>query len=135
MIISRRTALTGATAAVAMAGGAVAIHGKSQDPTVEIGRRLTAARNRVNDCPADVTEHDFEMLVASYDALQEQLLSTPAESLAGVLAKVKYFADELVVFRNQAPIYERPYDDLEWEHKQIVSAYRDIERLAGEARS
>ena len=135
MIISRRHALTGATAAVVVAGASVAIHGKSQDPTVEIGRRVTAARNRLNDCPADATERHYKMLVASYDALQMQLLSTPAESFAGVLAKVRYIVDELVVFLNEIPIDKRPYDDLDWEHKSIVSTLRDLERLAGEALS
>ena len=127
MQISRRGALLGATAAVAVAG----VPGSVQaDPVIGLVDELNHAR-RVWFAAADAGDQKgVRHWRRRYWNLVDLACETPAVAVRGVLAKLRgfYNEDEITVMRRGGA----PGDDLDkyW----AASIYRDLERLAGEAR-
>ena len=155
--ISRRTALTtgaalvttGAlTAPLALKAASVraALAG---EPAVELSQQLRVAWqewvsamgafDNAEDCgiptcgrggPGCALFQEQERCEARFRELEPRLLDTPATTPGGVLGKLRgFYADEEIV---QIRAGEKP-DDLPGAY--VASIYRDLERLAGEARS
>ena len=165
MSITRRNALLGATAAAAVtgltvaplamkaAGVKVALAG---DPVIGLVQQLNAAwtawmtaddafedachragfntfeySTKCRDSGIKELRQERERWKARFWDLEPRVLDTPATTLHGVIAKLRdfYHDDEIALMRAG----DLPADDLE--KKWAASIYRDLEHLAGEARS
>ncbi len=159
MSISRRDALMGATAAVVVAGVPTAVATKTAlagDPVIGLSDQLRdvwkawmSAQNvyeeachRVGfstcydghdvrrELGIDPLWQEEQRFKARFWDLHARVLDMPATTTRGVLAKLQGFYDGEIA---EIMAGDDPYNDLpaEW----AASIYRDLERMAGEARS
>ncbi len=154
MSISRRDALMGATAAAVVTGAATAP--LTADPVIGLSDQLRdvwkawmSAQNvyeeachRVGfstcydghdvrrELGIDPLWQEEQRLKARFWDLHARVLDMPATTMRGVLAKLQGFYDGEIA---EIMAGDDPYNDLpaEW----AASIYRDLERLAREARS
>ncbi len=159
MSISRRDALLGASAAVAVAGVPTAVAAKAGlagDPAIALARQLRVAsqawfdaidvfdeathrvgrscfigQKACREIGIETLWQEREHWKAQFWDLRECLLETPAATPRGVLAKLRGFFHDGEIAQIRAG--DDPDDDLPKEF--AASVYRDLERLAGEARS
>ncbi len=143
MSISRRGALLGASAAVAVAGVPMAVAAKAAlagdpDPVAALVNKALAYRDWLNSTPDDMPEEDFNSHCEALWEMYDQIRDTPAPSIKGILGKVR-----IAWIQEHNSIDDElagPPDDFgvvgSLEPKRFVwSALQDLERLAGEARS
>ena len=148
MSISRRTAIaTGAAAittgaitaplALKAAGVKAALAGEP-DPVAALANKAFAYRAWLNSIPGDMPEEEFNSHCEELWEIYDQIRDTPATSIEGIAGKVR-----VALIQTYHPIDNEitgPPDDFELvgslePERFIWSALRDLERLAGEARS
>ena len=142
MSISRRDALVGASAAVAVAGVPTAVAAAIspstiEDPVLALKREWDARWKRYES----ETDESDEVNDPLYDALDEvayEIFQTPATTPAGIAVKLILWArihvgnDASGLGWSREPVHNYP---MELDNLPVVSALHDLERLAGEARS
>ncbi len=128
MRITRRDALTGVTAAVAVAAIPAAVSATPYEPVIGLVDEL----NRACRVWFDAADTNDGKAVAHWSGrywnLANQVCETPAVTVRGVLAKLHGFYNESeITFMRRGGV---PGNDLGkiW----TASIYRDLERLAGE---
>ncbi len=132
--ITRRGALVGATAAVAVVGvptasAAVAIPGPNDRRLLDLERVLVPYRAWYDDRMRPILPEADEMLrFEPISDLDDAIAKTPADSVIGLAVKVRQFRYHL---HNETLEDALPYHH-NWHLQAVV---RDLERLAGEARS
>ena len=148
MSISRRDALLGATAAAAVTGltaaplaikaaGVKAALGG--DPVLALEREWLARLDFVHNYPDD-SDEALDPLYERVHHVERQLFLMPAESVQGVLTKLRVWH----YYYSPGSCADQPYDRVWWRGSLdnlpladlgSVAVMRDLERLAGEARS
>ena len=133
--ITRRNALVGAGAVVAVAGVPGAVQG---DPVVALVNKALAYRDQINNGPDDMSDDRLDALCEPLDEMLNLIWLTPATSVQGIASKVRVAWIQTV----PAISTERtgPPDEFDQigrlaSERFIWSALQDLERLAGEARS
>ena len=144
MSISRRTALaTGAAAIVTgaavaplafkAAGVKAALGG---DPVLALEREWRARLDYVHNYPDD-SDAALDPLYERVNEIERQLFLTPAESVQGVLTKLRVWH----YYYSPGSCADQPYDRVWWRGNLdnlpiadlgSVAVMRDLERLAGE---
>ena len=135
MQISRRDALLGATAAAAVAGVPGAV--QAVEPLLAMEREWNAHRYSYNNC-LDDSDEAREPHFRRLEEMEWNIYQTPAQTPQGVAIKLRLWS------RYYASFHDRCYDgdwwkgDLErmtYAEFGFANVMRDLERLAGEARS
>ena len=139
MRISRRTALTGATAAVAatIVPTAAVATTEPEDPVLVLKREWEARYNLIPSDP-DASDEYLEPFYRRVDEIEDRILQTPATTSAGVVVKLVLWARQHCesgcttgLSWNHESIEGRALD---LDRLPVISALNDLERLAGEAR-
>ena len=140
MSISRRDALVGASAAVAVAGVPMAALGKTEVDAelIELGRQWQEAYDNWDAAQREgesveetkaMESHADDLCEIAWD-LQDKIAKVPAFSIEGILIKLRIVGtDRQLMDRNLSGEWTDTYAQLTWQ------AWDDLERLAGEARS
>ncbi len=148
MQISRRDALLGATAAAAVtgltaaplafkaAGVKAALAG---DPVLALEREWLAQLDFAHNYPDD-SDEALEPLYERANEIERQLFLMPAESVRGVMTKLRvwhyYYAPDSLGDKPYERVWWRGcLDNLPLADLGSVAVMQDLERLAGEARS
>ena len=78
------------------------------------------------------TDEDVDAFGARISDLQDEIIATPASSLAGIAAKLRTV--RLVAAMVEFPTDQQPVadEDFEFYYGFVFSALRDVERLAGQ---
>ncbi len=130
MSITRRNALTGATAAVAVAGVPMAALGKQTDPVAVLVRKSEAYEEWLETMAGTVPEEEFNALCEVGSNMQREICDTPATSIEAIRGKAQIAWENSVVtideLRNGPPEDSAPLDPIRF----IWSALKDLERLA-----
>ena len=136
MSISRRGALLGASAAVAVAGVPTAAH--AAEPLLALEQEWLALQNLYIDFP-DTSDKALDPLAERLLVMEGAIYETPATTLAGIAAKLRVWG-----YYHGSWSGNLPYEDSWWRGDPALT-YReeigfagvmcDLERLAGEARS
>ncbi|MCH8113808.1 MAG: hypothetical protein IH905_17955 [Proteobacteria bacterium] len=149
MSITRRDALLGATAAAAVtglttaplamkaAGVKAALAGPTDEPLIAMEREWNAHRHSCDNC-LDDSDEAREPHFRRLEEMEWNIYQTPARTLQGVATKLRLWS------RYYAEFYDRSYEGAWWQGDLEGMTYaefgfanvmRDLERLAGEARS
>ena len=147
MQISRRGALLGASAAavtgltvaplaIKAAGVKAALAG---DPVLALEREWLAQLDFIHNYPDD-SDEALDPLYERANEIERQLFLMPAESFWGVLTKLRvwhyYYYNSSLTGRPYGHMWWRGgFDNLPIADLGSVAVMRDLERLAGEARS
>ncbi len=144
MNITRRDALLGATAAAAVTGltmAPLAIKAAgvkaalAGDPVLALERKWLAQKDFIRNYPDD-SDEALAPLYERADEIERQLFLMPAESIQGVLTKLRVWH----YYYSPCPWEGQPYDRVWWRvHLDnlplasvgSVAVMRDLERLAG----
>ena len=142
MQISRRNALMGASAAVAVASVPMAV--QAVEPILGMEREWLAFREYVHSYH-DRSDEALDPLNDRLNVMEAEIYETPAATPAGVAVKLRLWA------YNCGPFHDRCYEDQWWrgdlpsidleqeypftalEEMGLASVMQDLERLAGEA--
>ncbi len=148
MNITRRDALLGATAAAAVTGLTVAPlaikaagvkAALAGDPVLALEREWLAQLDFIHNYPDD-SDEALNPLYERASEIERQLFLMPAESLRGVLTKLRvwhyHYSDCSLVGRPYVHVWWRVgFDNLCLANLGAVAVMRDLERLGGESRS
>ncbi len=147
MSISRRTALATGAAAVITGAATIPLAMKADavkaalagDPVLALEREWLAQLDFVHNYPDD-SDAALAPLYERVDETERQLFLMPAESLRGVLTKLRvwhyYGYDCSLTGRPYGHVWWRAgFDNLRIADLGSVAVMRDLERLAGDARS
>ncbi len=148
MQITRRDALLGATAAAVVTGATTAplaikaagvkaaLAGELNDePLLALRRRWLAWRDHIHNYPDD-SDEARDPLFAQLEEIEERIYATPAQTPQGVTVKLElwqYYYSPWT--RPWTPWWEGDVDSMPLDEKGMAMVMRDLERLAGEARS
>ena len=146
--ITRRNALLGATAAAVVTGAATAPlaikaagvkAALGGDPVLALEREWLAQLDFIHNYPDD-SDEALDPLYERANEIERQLFSMPAESLRGVLTKLRvwhyYGYDSDLTGLPYGHVWWRVgFDNLRLANLGSVAVMQDLERLAGEVRS
>ena len=133
MRISRRDALRGGTAALAVAGLSMPAQARAVDPVLKLERQWHNFRDYIDTCPDDDETRD--PLFARLTEIEDRLYVTPAQTLEGVRAKLRLWSYYYSPFLNPwRPWWRDDPKEIPPDKMGFAMAIRDLERMAGEAR-
>ena len=127
MQISRRGALLGVGAAAVVAGVPGAVQADPVEPLLAMEREWLAQRDYIHRFPHE-SDAEIEPLYERQDALEKKIMETPAHSFAGIAVKLRLAGYYTWSLNGSA-------EGLDLDRRITRCALRDLERLAGEARS
>ncbi len=138
MQISRRDALLGATAAVAVAGVPTAVAAQAAlagDPVLTLEREWLAQLDVIHNYPDESDEALDPLHERAYE-IERQLFLMPAESLQGVMTKLRVWHYYYSTCSWEAQPYDRVWWRVRLDNLPIAdlggaAVMRDLERLAG----
>ncbi len=117
--ITRRNALVGASAAVAVVG-VPTLAAEASEPLVALERQMLA-RGAFLDNHSARDEAQSEAVFKEWSALQDQIAETPATTVEGLAVKLRLIAEDSMLY---------PMED-KFEQGLIRSAVESAERLCG----
>ncbi len=147
MNITRRDALLGATAAAAVTGLIVAPLAMkaagvklalADEPLLAMEQKYLAFRDYCNNYP-DESAEAVNPLFDRLSDMEAEIYETPAATLDGTMVKLRLWADYYATFSDH-----HSYQEVWWwgdlspmylDETGFAYVMRDLERLAGEARS
>ena len=135
MTISRRDALMGATAAAAVAGVPGAV--QAVEPLVAMERAWSAhlySRNIDGDNSDEALEPHFRRL----EEMEWNIYQAPARTFQGVATKLRLWSRYYACFHDSSyddDWWKGDLEDMDYAEFGFANVMRDLERLAGEARS
>ena len=136
MTISRRGALLGATAAVAVVGVPTAVTAHA-DPVAVLVNKALIYLDWLNAIPSGMPEEEFNTHCDVLWAMYDQIRDTPATSVEGAAGKVRIAylqADQSIDAERIGPPDDFTLVGSLESSRFIWSALQDFKRLAGEAR-
>ncbi len=118
--LTRRAALVGAGAAMAVAGGPGAVKASQTDPVAVLAAKAAVYEEWLNSLH-NVSDDEFNALAGVHFEMEHRILDTPATSFEGITGKLRIAwnsaeTDELYPLASE---------------RFIWSALQDLERLAG----
>ena len=127
--LSRRATLLGSAAVVATAASgpvAVAVTLQPIEPLMELERQWRTRLNTAEGLPDDMPWEDRQPYFDAVWAAGVEIHQTPAQSFAGLAAKLRLYA-------HHAGLFSRSESwGFDWQDELMKAAIRDAERLAGE---
>ena len=145
MSISRRDALLGASAAVAVAGVPTAVAAKAAlgdviptvDPVLAVEQKWSAFREHIHNY-SDESDAALDQLHARLREMEIKIYETPATTPAGIAVKLRLWGGYY------GPFYGRSFEEPWWRGDRATMGMADtgfacvmcdLERLSGEAPS
>ncbi len=135
MSISRRNALLGATAAVAVVGVPITV--QAAEPLLAMEREWNGHRHAFNNS-ADDSDAAREPHFRRLEEMEWNIYQTPAQTLQGVATKLRLWSRYYACFHDccyEGDWWTGGLEGMDYAEFGFANVMRDLERLAGEARS
>ena len=129
MRISRRAALAGATAAVAVAA-IPAAQAATDETLLRMEQEWLAFRDYANNYP-DESDEARGPLYARLQEMEDRIFATPAQTPGGIAVKLRLWSHYYVPFTDRKFWWRGDVDQMNGHEFGLGMTMRDLERLAG----